>query len=193
MTTQDYIDANKRTAIHEAVSTGVPASITLAQGILESQSGNSRLATEANNHFGIKCHSDWYGEHIYADDDLPHECFRKYSSAKDSYKDHIKFLKENSRYAPLWQYGVGDWQSWAKGLQAAGYATSPTYADSLGSIITRYDLEAIDDQVKQKLKWRPFKIALVIVLLTLALILALRQLRKLKNLKYGTKNNRAIA
>jgi LysM repeat protein len=130
----------------------VPASITLAQGILESGNGNSNLAKFANNHFGIKCHTEWTGEKYYQDDDSPNECFRKYKSVLDSYKDHADFLTGRERYKSLFSLEITDYKGWAKGLKAAGYATNPTYADQLISLIERYELykydkEALSNQV----------------------------------------------
>ena len=112
----------------------IPASIILAQGILESGNGNSKLAVEGNNHFGIKCHG-WKGDKIYIDDDVKGECFRSYVNAKESYKDHSLFLTSNSRYKSLFDLNIKDYQSWAKGLKKAGYATNKSYADLLIKII----------------------------------------------------------
>ena len=124
--------------------TGIPASITLAQGILESADGNSRLAVKANNHFGIKCHSSWKGKTIRKDDDKKNECFRKYKSAYDSYMDHSDFLTRGQRYAFLFDYKTTDYKKWAKGLKKAGYATSKTYATRLIQIIEDYKLYRFD-------------------------------------------------
>ena len=109
---------------------GIPASITLAQGILESGNGESYLATEGKNHFGIKCHG-WEGEEIYADDDQENECFRKYNTVKESYRDHSRFLSTRGRYSSLFELEITDYRGWSKGLKSAGYATSPTYDDKL--------------------------------------------------------------
>jgi len=144
-TTEHYIKTYADWAIEEMERTGVPASITLGQGILESGSGNSRLAREANNHFGIKCHSDWTGEKIYHDDDASQECFRKYKSAYESFKDHSAFLKKYSRYAFLFDLETTDYKGWAKGLKKAGYATNPQYADILIGLIERYELYLFDE------------------------------------------------
>jgi flagellum-specific peptidoglycan hydrolase FlgJ len=144
MTRDQYIRQNSWAAISETLRSGIPASITLAQGILESGNGNSRLARLANNHFGIKCHSDWYGEHILADDDLPGECFRKYNSVLGSYMDHTRFLQKYPRYDSLFNLGPTNYREWAIGLQKAGYATSPTYAKQLIDIIDQYDLTRYD-------------------------------------------------
>ena len=125
---------------------GIPASITLSQGLLESNNGNSRLAKQANNHFGIKCHSSWKGKKIYKDDDKKHECFRKYKHVLDSYKDHSAFLSKYKRYAFLFAYKRTDYKKWAKGLKKAGYATNPSYAHRLIKIIERYQLYRFDQE-----------------------------------------------
>ncbi|MFV8837679.1 glucosaminidase domain-containing protein [Salinimicrobium soli] len=127
----------------------IPASITLAQGILESGAGEGRLTREANNHFGIKCH-DWTGAKIYHDDDLRQECFRKYKDPKYSFRDHSLFLAERSRYAGLFELDPTDYVSWAKGLRAAGYATDRKYPEKLISIIERYELYKYDGEVLGK-------------------------------------------
>jgi len=124
----------------------IPASITLAQGILESGVGRGRLAVEANNHFGIKCHG-WKGAKIYHDDDRSQECFRKYTKAEMSYEDHSKFLTGRSRYASLFKLRPNDYKGWAKGLRAAGYATDRKYPQKLISLIERYQLHKYDDEV----------------------------------------------
>lgn len=144
MTTQAYIEEYSSLAMEEMMRSGVPASITLAQGILESSSGNSRLAKEANNHFGIKCKGNWNGKTIYADDDRPQECFRAYPSVFDSYADHSDFLRENQRYSILFELSKSDYKNWAKGLKSAGYATNPKYANILISLIERYNLDKFD-------------------------------------------------
>ncbi len=144
MTRLEYFNGYKDMAIHEMRRSGVPASITLAQGALESGDGNSSLARQGNNHFGIKCHQDWYGKRIYHDDDEKNECFRKYESAEDSYRDHSDYLKAKSRYAFLFDLSVADYKGWARGLQKAGYATSNTYAESLIRIIEEFDLHRYD-------------------------------------------------
>jgi flagellum-specific peptidoglycan hydrolase FlgJ len=127
----------------------IPASITLAQGILESGSGKGRLAVEANNHFGIKCHG-WTGEKIYHDDDASQECFRKYSHAESSFDDHSTFLTGRSRYSKLFELKEDDYKGWAKGLRAAGYATDRKYPDKLISLIERYQLYRYDEEVLGK-------------------------------------------
>lgn len=145
--TDEYIAIYSDIAQDEMRNYGVPASITLAQGILESGSGKGRLSTEANNHFGIKCHKGWTGGKIYHDDDEDQECFRKYKSSKYSFRDHSLFLKERKRYAGLFVLGKGDYESWAKGLKAAGYATDRKYPQKLISIIERYQLYRFDNEI----------------------------------------------
>ncbi len=124
----------------------IPASITLAQGILESGSGQGRLAVEGNNHFGIKCHT-WDGDKIYHDDDKNQECFRKYRRAEESFEDHSTFLSGRSRYASLFNHDQDDYESWAKGLRAAGYATDKKYPEKLISLIERFELYKFDEEV----------------------------------------------
>lgn len=123
---------------------GIPASITLAQGIHESDCGNSKLAFEANNHFGVKCHSTWEGDKIYKDDDQKNECFRKYKSTEDSYRDHSDFIKNTKRYTFLFELNSTDYRAWAKGLKQAGYATNPKYPDLIISIIENNNLSDFD-------------------------------------------------
>lgn len=142
--TMAYIETYKDIAREEMKRSGIPASITLAQGILESRSGQSRLATEGNNHFGIKCHQGWTGKTIHEDDDAKNECFRKYGSAEESFRDHSDFLMTRDRYASLFQIPKEDYMSWAHGLKNAGYATSPTYAQALIDLIRRYELYRYD-------------------------------------------------
>jgi len=142
-TPDEYIKQYSNMAVKEMKRSGVPASITLSQGILESASGSSYLAKEGNNHFGIKCHK-WDGDKIYADDDAKGECFRKYKSVEDSYKDHSDFLRQNSRYHFLFELEITDYQGWANGLKQAGYATSPTYAEGLIKLIEKYNLNEYD-------------------------------------------------
>ncbi|MDA1210617.1 MAG: glucosaminidase domain-containing protein [Bacteroidetes bacterium] len=139
-----YVETFAPIAIDEMRLYGIPASITLAQGILESGSGNGTLALKANNHFGIKCHTTWTGERVYHDDDELGECFRKYSDVKYSYRDHSLFLTQRSRYADLFKLKISDYQGWAKGLKKAGYATDPKYPDKLISLIERFDLWQYD-------------------------------------------------
>ncbi|MHA7842603.1 MAG: glucosaminidase domain-containing protein [Winogradskyella sp.] len=141
-----YIAAYADIAKEEMRKYKIPASITLAQGILESASGKGRLAVEANNHFGIKCHG-WTGAKIYHDDDRSQECFRKYREAKSSYEDHSKFLTGRGRYADLFKLKKDDYKGWARGLKKAGYATDRKYPDKLISLIERYKLYEYDQEV----------------------------------------------
>lgn len=143
MTPDQYISKYSGMAVKEMKRSGVPASITLSQGMLESGNGNSYLAKDGNNHFGIKCHT-WTGEKIYADDDAKGECFRKYASVEDSYRDHSDFLHANSRYHFLFELELTDYKGWSNGLKKAGYATSPTYAESLIKLIEKYNLNNYD-------------------------------------------------
>jgi LysM repeat protein len=145
---QDYIAKFKNDAIRDMQKTGVPASITLAQGLFESESGNSDLAQIANNHFGIKCHDDWTGETFHKDDDEKNECFRKYNSVLDSYDDHSNFLRSRDRYAFLFDLKLTDYKGWAYGLKKAGYATNPEYAHKLIKIIEDFNLNELDKGVK---------------------------------------------
>ncbi|MEO5787838.1 glucosaminidase domain-containing protein [Gelidibacter sp.] len=132
----------------------IPASITLAQGILESGSGRGRLAVEGNNHFGIKCHG-WSGDKIFHDDDASQECFRKYKHAEQSFDDHSEFLTSRGRYAKLFELDLDDYEGWAKGLRAAGYATDRKYPDKLISLIERFQLYKYDQEVLGKTSSRP--------------------------------------
>jgi LysM repeat protein len=143
-TKEQYIEKYKTIAISEMIRTGVPASITLAQGVLESSSGNSQLATEAKNHFGIKCHKDWKGPKMYMDDDTIGECFRVYGSAEESFTDHSNFLRTRPRYAFLFDLNKTDYRSWALGLKKAGYATNPNYAQLLIDLIEKLQLMQYD-------------------------------------------------
>ena len=145
---EDYIRKYHKIAIDEMHAYGIPASITLAQGILESGNGNSDLAHKSNNHFGIKCHKNWSGRRVYHDDDAKNECFRKYRKVSDSYRDHSEFLKNRDRYAFLFDYKMTDYTAWAKGLKKAGYATHPEYADKLINLIERLDLAQYDKASK---------------------------------------------
>lgn len=147
--TEEYIAFFKAVAIHEMKLYGIPASITLAQGILESGSGKGRLARQANNHFGIKCH-DWTGPRIYHDDDRAQECFRKYNDPSQSYRDHSLFLAKRKRYADLFKHKITDYKAWARGLKKAGYATDPQYPKKLISLIERYKLYRYDIFDKKK-------------------------------------------
>lgn len=151
----DYVLQYKDIAMGNMQKYGIPASIILAQGILESGAGKGDLAMEANNHFGIKCHKDWLGESVRHDDDAAQECFRKYTEASESYRDHALFLVGKNRYATLFTYEKDDYKAWAKGLRAAGYATDPNYPDKLISYIERYNLHQYDCQVTGK-SYKPF-------------------------------------
>lgn len=139
-----YIQMYRDIAVKEMMVYRIPASITLAQGILESNAGRSRLAREANNHFGIKCHKDWIGKSFYQDDDEKNECFRKYENATESFRDHSYFLSLRERYKGLFELDITDYQGWAKGLKAAGYATNPAYATKLIAIIEQFSLHRFD-------------------------------------------------
>lgn len=153
ITHEEYIDTYYKLAIEEMERAGVPASITLAQGILESGSGNSKLATIAKNHFGIKCHKDWEGEGYYMDDDAPDECFRVYTSADESFRDHSDFIRGRPWYKSLFDLEVTDYKAWAKGLKKAGYATNPKYAELLISLIERHELHQYD--LMSSTDWKP--------------------------------------
>jgi uncharacterized FlgJ-related protein len=142
-TSLTYIDRFKTIAIQEMNLYGIPASITLAQGLFESGSGNGELARVANNHFGIKCTSDWKGKGYYKDDDNHNDCFRVYDKPEDSFRDHSEFLKR-PRYAKLFQLDKNDYVGWANGLKAAGYATNPNYPNLLINIIEKYNLTQYD-------------------------------------------------
>lgn len=144
--TESYIAQYAEIAKVEMRKSKIPASITLAQGILESASGRGRLAVKANNHFGIKCHG-WKGAKIYHDDDRSQECFRKYNKAQSSYEDHSDFLTSRKRYANLFKLKPDDYKGWAKGLRAAGYATDRKYPQKLISLIERYQLYKYDEEV----------------------------------------------
>jgi LysM repeat protein len=145
-----YIDQYKDLAIEEMIRTGVPAAITLAQGILESQAGQSDLVLESNNHFGIKCKGEWTGNVVYHDDDVKNECFRRYNTAEESYRDHSDFLKSRSNYSSLFDLDVTDYKGWAYGLKKARYATNPVYAKSLITTIEKYNLEEFTDIALQR-------------------------------------------
>ena len=144
ITPEEYIQTYKDIAIREMKTHKIPASITLAQGLLESGAGNSALAREAKNHFGIKCHKGWEGDTYIMDDDAKDECFRKYRNAEESFRDHSEFLSGRSRYAALFDLEITDYRGWAKGLKAAGYATNPKYAQLLIDRIELYDLTKYD-------------------------------------------------
>ena len=148
---EDYIKKYRELAVEEMKKYHIPASITLAQGLLESGAGQSTLARKSNNHFGIKCGGDWTGKTVSHDDDARGECFRAYKHPKDSYEDHSKFLAGRPRYASLFKLKITDYKGWARGLKKAGYATNPRYADQLIGIIELYELYKYDE--KNYLKW----------------------------------------
>lgn len=148
---ESYIHKYRKVAVDEMHRFRIPASITLAQGLLESGAGKSALARRSNNHFGIKCGGSWDGKTVRANDDAPNECFRAYDSPKDSYRDHSLFLSNGARYAFLFRLKITDYKGWARGLKKAGYATDPRYADRLINIIELYDLDNYDR--KGGLKW----------------------------------------
>jgi LysM repeat protein len=141
---EKYISQYSRLAIQEREKYRIPASITLAQAILESGAGQSVLARQSNTHFGIKCHTDWKGDCYYKDAEIPNECFRKYKRVEDSYEDHSRFLAERSRYEPLFRLSKTDYAKWAKGLQTCGYATDKKYATKLITLIETYELYRYD-------------------------------------------------
>lgn len=143
MTKLEYVEKWRSTAVQQMIQYKIPASITLAQAILESGNGNSTLAKKGNNHFGIKCH-DWTGDKMYQDDDANDECFRVYKSAEESFVDHSKFLTEKKRYAKLFELKITDYKSWAKGLKDAGYATNPKYPQLLIDLIEDLKLNELD-------------------------------------------------
>lgn len=140
----EYIHTYQELAVSEMNKYHIPASITLAQGLIESAGGRSNLARYSNNHFGIKCGKVWKGEKTYHDDDRPNECFREYEDVQQSFEDHSLFLVRNPRYAPLFKLDMTDYKGWAHGLKAAGYATNPQYANLLINLIERYELHQYD-------------------------------------------------
>lgn len=156
----DYIDKYKDEAVNQQKRYKIPASITLAQGLLESGAGRSELARKSNNHFGIKCHSVWRGDKVFHDDDEKGECFRKYDDPMDSYEDHSLFLTTRARYAPLFDLKITDYRGWAVGLKKCGYATDKAYASKLIDIIETYELYKYD-VVKEGKKTRSKKQELV--------------------------------
>ena len=145
--TQEYIETFSEIAQYEMKAFGIPASITLAQGILESGSGRGELTRKTNNHFGIKCHTGWNGEYDFHDDDAKGECFRKYNHPMYSFRDHSIFLSSRSRYRFLFNYRRDDYKKWAHGLRQAGYATDRKYPQKLIAIIERYELNEYDEEV----------------------------------------------
>jgi len=147
-----YISTYTTIAKDEMKEYGIPASITLAQGILESGAGEGELTQKANNHFGIKCHRGWTGRRVYHDDDEDQECFRKYKNPEISFRDHSLFLSQRSRYSGLFELSKDDYVGWAKGLRKAGYATDPKYPQKLIRIIEKYNLSDLDREVLGKKK-----------------------------------------
>lgn len=150
-----YVNDFKEIAKGNMKNYGIPASIILAQGILESGAGRGDLARKSNNHFGIKCHTGWEGEKVYHDDDSAQECFRKYNDPAESYKDHALFLTSRGRYSDLFKLGKDDYEAWAKGLRKAGYATDPRYPEKLITYIEKYNLHQYDSEVLGN-KYTPF-------------------------------------
>ena len=140
---EDYINRYKDIAIEQMMKHHIPASITLAQGLLESGAGKSLLTVSSNNHFGIKCHNEWTGRRFYKDDDIKDDCFRVYDNARESFEDHSKFLLR-PRYQSLFSLKITDYKGWARGLKACGYATNPQYADKLIGLIELYGLYEYD-------------------------------------------------
>ena len=141
---KEYVTIYEKIAIQQMNQYKIPASITIAQGILESGNGNSTLAKSGNNHFGIKCHTDWKGEKVYLDDDAKNECFRSYSKVEDSYIDHSMFLTTRKRYESLFLLSIADYKAWSHGLKTAGYATNPKYAEELIKLIEELELYKLD-------------------------------------------------
>lgn len=150
-----YVERYKAIAIEEMKLYGIPASVTLAQGIHESGCGCSALAINSNNHFGIKCHNEWGGQTYHHDDDLPQECFRVYKCAEESFRDHSEFLKNRQRYASLFSLAPTDYRSWARGLKAAGYATNPHYPEIIIKLIEDYKLDQYDKAGGQAIAAKP--------------------------------------
>ena len=153
----EYIDTYKELAINKMYEYKIPASITLAQGIFESGCGTSRLASEGNNHFGIKCHKEWTGDTLLIDDDELQECFRKYNTAEESYNDHSLFLKGRPRYSSLFTLDILDYVGWAKGLKEAGYATNPEYANRIINLIEKFNIAKLDTLYNERLMAGYFK------------------------------------
>ncbi len=150
----EYIRKYAPIAVREMHLYKIPASITLAQGLLESNNGRSELAAKSNNHFGIKCHKGWRGERVYHNDDRRGECFRKYTYVETSFEDHSKFLTSRNRYKPLFKLRERDYKAWARGLKRAGYATDRKYPNKLISIIKRYKLYEFDTFKKGRLQYK---------------------------------------
>lgn len=147
-----YIKKYSDIAVKEMQRSGVPASITLAQGLLESRAGQSPLAAEGNNHFGVKCHNDWTGKTMLMDDESRNECFRVYPNVEESFRDHSDFLRYQDRYKGLFDLRQGDYKAWARGLKKAGYATDPAYATKLIDLIERYGLDKYDSSAPVEIK-----------------------------------------
>ncbi len=157
---RDYIEQYSEVAIQKMHEYKIPASITVAQGIFESACGKSRLAVEGNNHFGIKCHTEWTGDTILVDDDELQECFRRYASVSESYTDHSLFLTNRKRYSNLFQLDIMDYKAWARTLKQDGYATNPQYADRLISLIERFNIARLDTiYYQQKHGYVPMAVA----------------------------------
>lgn len=152
ITVQEYIDTYKDIAMAEMIRSGVPAAITLAQGVLETENGNSELVKKSNNHFGIKCKAEWKGETVYHDDDEKGECFRKYDSAVHSYRDHSDFLRTRAHYAFLFSLSPTNYKAWAYGLKKAGYATNPRYPQILIKTIEDYHLNDLSEKALQDIQ-----------------------------------------
>jgi hypothetical protein len=155
----EYINTYKDLAVEQMKQYKIPASITLSQGLLESGAGTSELARKSNNHFGIKCGVNWHGRTVRHNDDARNECFRAYSHPRDSYRDHSAFLTSGARYASLFKLDITDYRGWAKGLKRAGYATDPSYANRLITIIEDYELYKYDKQsvyTKRQLSKKPW-------------------------------------
>jgi LysM repeat protein len=148
----NYIDKYTDLAVEHMNRYKIPASITLSQGILETGAGKSNFVRDTNNHFGIKCHSDWTGNRVYRADDGPNDCFRSYKKAEDSFEDHSRFLTEKRRYADLFILDIKDYEAWARGLQKCGYATDKAYANKLINIIENYELYKLDAKIKKYTK-----------------------------------------
>lgn len=147
---EQYISRYSKLALKNMKSSGIPASITLAQGLLESGNGQSVLAKKANNHFGIKCGGNWSGKKVYMDDDAKNECFRKYRKVKQSFDDHSDFISKRDRYAFLFELDRKDYKAWAKGLKKAGYATNPNYPELLINLIEKYELDRFDSRSRRR-------------------------------------------
>lgn len=175
MDTLTFINTIERDVVADSVKSGVPASITMSQAILESGHGNSMLAKVANALFGIKCAGGWTGPGVSANDDRPNECFRKYESWGDSIRDHSKFLKENSRYKFLFDLPSDDYESWAYGLKKAGYATADNYAQAVIRNIKEFNLDRLDRKVKIRKALKFFILpAILLIFLAITIIVYLR-------------------